>query len=331
MYGRSWFLAAPAVAIAALWCGVVPLAGQARQTPPKAATKNWVPPRTPDGRPDLQGIWNFSSLTPLERPGQFAGKDVLTEEELAEFEKQAVERNDADRRTPGTAADVNLAYNNFWYDRGAKSTNRTSLVVDPPDGRVPALTAEGQRRAAARAEARRQHGPADSPEDRSLAERCLLFGAGPPMMPGPYNNNVQVVQSRDQVVIHTEMIHDARIVPLDGRPHLSARVRLWMGDSRGHWEGDTLVVDTTNFSDRTNVRGSDENLHLIERFTLVDADTLIYRYTVDDSTVFTRPWTVEIPLARTEDHIYEYACHEANYGMTGILKGARADEAAAGK
>ena len=331
MGGRSWFLAAPAAAIAALWFGVVPLAGQARPTPPKAAAKNWIPPRTSDGRPDLQGIWNFSSLTPLERPGQFAGKDVLTEEELAEFEKQAVERNDADRRTPGTAADVNLAYNNFWYDRGAKSTNRTSLVVDPPDGRVPALTPEGQRRAAARAEARRQHGPADSPEDRSLAERCLLFGAGPPMMPGPYNNNVQVVQSRDQVVIHTEMIHDARIVPLDGRPHLSPRVRLWMGDSRGHWEGDTLVVDTTNFSDRTNFRGSDENLHLIERFTLVDADTLIYRYTIDDPTVFTRLWTVEIPLARTEDHIYEYACHEANYGMMGILKGARADEAAAGK
>ena len=284
--------------------------------------------RAAASRPDLEGIWSFASLTPLERPAQFAAKEVLNDEEAAEFEKQSLERNNADRRPPGTAADVALAYNNFWYDRGTKivGTKRTSLIVDPPDGRIPALTAAGQARAAARAEARSQHGPADGPEDRSLAERCLLFTAGPPMLPGPYNNNVQIVQSRDHVVISNEMIHDARVVPTTPRPHLPKTIRRWQGDSRGRWEGDVLVVDTTNFSDRTNVRGSDENLHLIERFARLDANTLMYQFTVDDPTAFTRPWTAAIPLTRSEDRIYEYACHEGNYAMGGMLRGARAQE-----
>ena len=285
-------------------------------------------PRTPDGRPDLQGTWNFSSLTPLERPAQFAGKAVLTEQEAALFEQQTLERNNADRRRDTADADVAQAYNDAWYDRGTKTvgTRRSSLIVDPPDGRIPALTGAGQARAAARAEARRQHGPADGPEDRSLAERCLLFNAGPPLLPGPYNNNVQIVQTRDYITIANEMIHDARIVPLDGRPHLLSAVRRWQGDPRGRWEGDTLVIETANFSDRTNFRGADEHLHLVERFRRVDAHTLDYTFTVDDPTVFSRPWTVALPLTRSDGLIYEYACHEANYGMEGILRGARAQE-----
>ncbi|HEV3062799.1 MAG TPA: hypothetical protein VGY48_31420 [Vicinamibacterales bacterium] len=283
--------------------------------------------RTPDGRPDLQGTWNFSSLTPLERPAQFAGKPVLTEEEAALFERQTLERNNADRRRETADADVAQAYNDAWYDRGTKTvgTRRSSLIVDPPDGRIPALTSEGQARAAARAEVRRQRGSADGPEDRSLAERCLLFNAGPPLLPGPYNNNFQIVQTRDYVAIANEMIHDVRVVPLDGRPHLPPAVRRWQGDPRGHWEGDTLVVDTTNFSDRTNFRGADENLHLVERFRRVDAHTLDYTFTVDDPHVFSRAWTVALPMTRSEGPIYEYACHEANYAMVGILRGARAE------
>ncbi len=285
-------------------------------------------PRTPDGRPDLQGTWNFSSLTPLERPAQFAGKPVLTEAEAAEFERETLQRIDADRRRETADADVAQAYNNAWYDRGTKvvAGRRSSLIIEPPDGRIPALTASGQAIAAARAEARRGRGPADGPEDRSLAERCLLFNAGPPLLPGPYNNNLQIIQTRDYVVIANEMIHDVRIVPLDGRPHLPAAIRRWQGDPRGHWEGDTLVVETTNFSDRTSFRGSDTSLRLVERFRRVDAKTLDYQFTVDNPSVFSRPWTVSLPMTASDGRIYEYACHEANYAMIGILRGARAQE-----
>ncbi len=282
-----------------------------------------------DRRPDLDGVWNYATLTPLERPGQYADKPVLTDEEAEAFEREALQRNDADRRPPaGSDADVALAYNNAWYDRGSKvvGTRRTSIITDPPDGRIPALTAEGQHRATMRADARRQHGPADGPEDRSLAERCLLFGAGPPMLPGPYNNNVQILQTRNFVVIANEMIHDARIVPLNGGPRLPGSLRRWQGDPRGHWDGETLVVDTTNFSDRTNVRGSDEQLHLVERFRRVDANTLLYEFTVDDPTAFTKSWSGAIPMTKSIEPIYEYACHEANYAMGGILRGARAQE-----
>ena len=286
------------------------------------------PPRPRDGHPDLQGIWNFSSLTPLERPDQFANKPVLTDAEAAEFERETLERTNADRRRDTAAADVAQAYNNAWYDRGTKvvGTKRSSLIIDPPDGRIPPLNASGQAAAAARAEARRGRGPADGPEDRSLAERCLLFNAGPPLLPGPYNNNLRIVQTRDYVVIANEMIHDVRIVPLDGRPHLAAGMRRWQGDPRGHWDGDTLVVETTNFSDRTSFRGSDTHLRLVERFRRVDAKTLDYQFTVDDASVFSRPWTVSLPMTTSDGPIYEYACHEGNYAMTGILRGARAQE-----
>jgi hypothetical protein len=287
-------------------------------------------PRSTSGQPDLQGTWNFSTITPLERPAEFAGKEFLSETEAAAFEARTVQRNNRDTRESSADADVASAYNEFWWDRGVHAARvngrvRTSLIVDPPDGRIPALTPEGQQRAAARAEARRLH-PADGPEDRSLGERCLLFNAGPPMQSGPYNNYVQILQSSDYVVILNEMIHDSRIVPLDGRPHLPPAVRRLLGDSRGHWDGSTLVVETTNFSDKTNVRGSGEQLRLTERFTRADAKTLLYQFTVDDPASFVKPWTAVLPMAKTDDRIYEYACHEGNYAMTGILRGARSGE-----
>ena len=241
-----------------------------------------------------------------------------------------MQRNNRDTRESSADADVASAYNEFWWDRGVHAARvhgrvRTSLIVDPPDGKIPALTADGQQRAALRADARRQH-PADGPEERSLGERCLLFNAGPPMLSGPYNNYVQILQTPDYVVILNEMIHDSRIVPLDGRPHLPSAVRRMLGDSRGHWDGHTLVVETTNFSDKTNVRGSGEKLRLTERFTRADAKTLLYEFTVDDPASFVKPWTAVLPMAKTDDQIYEYACHEGNYAMTGILRGARATD-----
>jgi hypothetical protein len=303
----------------------VPAAGQ--------APAKWTVPRTPDGRPDLQGVWSYATLTPLERPAELAGKEFLTEREAADYEQRTLRENNRDRRDGSAEADVTRAYNDFWWDRGTKVvvTRRTSLVVDPPDGRIPPLTPEAQKRAAARNEARRLH-PADGPEDRPLAERCILFGnGGAPMLPTAYNNNAQFFQTRDYVVIINEMVHDARVIPLDGRPRLPGNVRQWLGDSRGRWEGDTLVVETTNFTDKSNFRGSGENLRLIERFTRISQDTLLYEFTVDDPDSFTRPWKVELPLWKNPELVYEYACHEGNFGMAGALAGfrkAEADEAA---
>jgi hypothetical protein len=282
-----------------------------------------------DGHPDIQGVWNFSTLTPLERSAEFAGRATMTAAEAAAYERRTLERNNRDRREATPEADVSSAYNEFWWDRGTtlatvRGEKRTSLIVDPPDGRIPALTAEAQQRASARADARRQH--ADGPEDRSLGERCLMFNAGPPMLPGPYNNYVQIFQTPDHVAINNEMIHDARVVPLDRSPHVPSVIRRWQGDSRGRWEGATLVVDTTNFTDKTNFRGASEKLHLIERFTRVDADTLLYEFTVDDPSSFVKPWSAALPMRRTSDRIFEYACHEGNYALTGILQGARYSE-----
>jgi len=309
---------ARAAACAATIAGVVALA-----VAPAAGQVAGAVPRTSDGRPDLQGNWSFATVTPLERPADLAGKATFTQEEAEEYARRVIDRNDSDRRTPGTAGDVALAYNNFWYDRGTSTvgTRQTSLIVDPKDGRLPALTEEGQRAAGKRAEIRGHN--TEGPEERSLAERCLLFNAGPPLLPGPYNNNLQIVQTRDYVVIANEMIHDVRVVPLDGRPHLPSQIRHWLGDPRGRWEGDTLIVESTNFTDKTAVRGTDRNLHLIERFRRVDANTLQYEFTVDDPTAFSKPWTVSLPMARFDEQIYEYACHEANYAMEGMLKAAR--------
>jgi len=293
--------------------------------------EKFVVPRTANGQPDLQGIWSNAVITPLERPADLADKPFLTEEEAIEYERRRREESNMDRRTGDAAEDVRGAYNNFWWDRGENvaATRRTSLVIDPPDGRIPELTAEAKRRGEARAERRRMH-PADGPEDRSLADRCINWGsAGPPMLPSAYNNNFQLVQTDDYVLLINEMIHDARIVPLDGRAPLPAGVRQWMGSSRGHWDGDTLVVETTNFTDETNFRGASEDMRLTERFTRVADDILLYEFTVDDPSAFTAPWTVQIPARRSDGLIYEYACHEGNQSMIGILGGARAEERAA--
>jgi hypothetical protein len=288
--------------------------------------------RTPDGRPDLQGSWSFATITPFERPGELGDKATLSDAEVQQLEEQAAARNKQDEgRQRGTAADVSRAYNDFWYDRGTRvaGTRQTSIVVDPPDGRIPPLTPEAQARVSARAAARKQRGPADGPEDRSLGERCILgFNAGPPFVPSAYNNNVQIVQTKDYVVLMTEMVHDARIVPIDGRSHAPAGVRLWMGDSRGRWEGDTLVVETTNFSDKNLYRNATPNLKLIERFSLAPQGLLLYEFTINDPATWTRQWSGRVPLEKLDGEIYEYACHEGNLGMEGILKGARADDRA---
>ncbi len=280
------------------------------------------------GQTDLQGLWTNSTITPFERPKELAGKAFYTKEEAAAYEKRVAASSNRDQRGATAEADVAGAYNDFWFDRGTKvvPTLRTSFVIDPPDGRIPALTAEAQKAAAERAEIAKR--VPEGPEDMGLPERCLLWpNAGPPMLPTGYNNNYQIVQVPGYVMILSEMAHDVRIIPLDGSPHLPANMRLWLGDSRGHWEGKTLVVDTTNFTDKTHFRGADRNLHLTERFTRVDAGTIQYEFTVDDPTSFTRPWTAQVPLTKTAGPIYEYACHEGNYAMFNILKGARAQEA----
>ncbi len=292
----------------------------------QAANKAWTVPRTPDGRPDLQGVWTNTTITPLERPPELAGKAYFTPQEAAEYEKKTVATQTGDRRDGGTEADVARSYNEFWRDRGTKVVPdlRTSLIVDPPDGRVPALTPEAQKRVAETAAMMRAHAT-DGPEYRNLWERCLTRGL--PMLPGPYNNDFQIVQAPGYVVILHEMIHDARIIPLDGRPHVPQSVRQWMGDGRGHWEGDTLVVETTNFSEKTNFRGANAGMHLVERFTRVGPEEIRYEFAVDDPTTFTKPWKAEIPMTKAEGQIFEYACHEGNYALADILRGARAAEA----
>jgi hypothetical protein len=273
--------------------------------------------RTPEGQPDLQGVWGYATITPMERPDNLGGRAVLTDEEAEEQNEDARTRNDRAPTggSPGT-------YNSFWWDRGQiLPDRRASLVVDPPDGRVPPLTTEAQQRQTVRA-AGRTPGPPAGPEDRSLWERCLTRTL--PTLPGAYNNNIQIVQSREYVVILNEMIHEARIIPLDGRPNVGAPQ--WRGESRGRWEGDTLVVETVNFNEKTNFRGSNVKLKLVERYSRVDADTLLHEVTINDPTTWARPWTVSFPMTRNEELIYEYACHEGNYGMFGILAGARADD-----
>ncbi len=295
-------------------------------------------PRTPDGHPDLQGVWTNATVTPFQRPKELGAKQFFTAEEAAAFEKQRVRQGNADliEGDRGASDLARRAYNNFWTDRGSRvsKTMRTSLVMDPPDGRIPPFTAAAQKRFDAFHAQLAQH-PSDGPEDRLLTERCILFGAsGPPMLPEPYNNNYEIVQRRGVVAIAVEMNHETRIIPLDGSPHLPPEIHQWTGDSRGHWEGDTLVVDTTNFKFNNQSRFgvgyldgmTDGNLHVVERFRRTDPNTIIYQATVDDPTVYTKPWSVEISMAKRADRIFEYACHEGNYAMTDILSGARAEE-----
>jgi hypothetical protein len=313
--------------IAITFAGVVALSAGllAGQAPPSSTRGRSAPiPRMSDGKPDMNGSWSYATLTPLERPGSLSAKTEFTEEEAAEFQAETLKNRNQDRRDGrGTNADVGRAYNDFWWDFGRNvSGTQTALVIDPPDGHIPPLTADAEQRNASRAQARAKKGPADDPEDRSLWERCVTRQL--PTLPGPYNNNIQIFQTKDHVVIVNEMIHEARVIPLDGRPH--GKLRQWHGDSRGRWDGDTLVVDTINFSDKTNFRGSNLNLHLTERYRLSDRGTLVFQVTIEDPMTFTKPWTVQIPMAINEAGIFEYACHEANYGLKGILTGTRAEE-----
>ena len=282
--------------------------------------------RTPDGRPDLQGAWDFGSVTSLQRPAALAGKEFLTEEDVSALEAQSA-AGQVDRPPrpgdPGT-------YNQFWADRGTKvaGTRRTSLIVDPPGGRLPAYVPDGKARMAAREEARRRNA---GPEDRDVDERCILgFNSGPPMLPGAYNNFAQLFQIPGYVVIL-----NVRIIPLDGRPPLPSQIHQWKGDSRGHWEGDVLVVETRNFMDLGTTHPAPNmellealgpHLHLVERFSRLDADRLLYQFTINDPTAWTKPWSAEMTMTKTEDTLYEYACHEGNYGLFNILAGAQTAE-----
>jgi len=286
-----------------------------------AQAKKPAVPRLADGHPDLQGTWDFAQLTPFEKPGDYAGKNAITQEEAEEFAQKRIETSDKDRRDGGAAADVERAYNDFWWDFGKRIAKQTSLVVDPPDGHVPALTAGAQKRIADR------RGRFDNPEERPLAERCILgFNSGPPMVPSAYNNNMQLVQTRDRVLILNEMIHSARLVDMTGRPHHPSNMRFLTGDAIGRWDGDTLVVDTTNFAIEGGFRGASQNLHLIEHFTREGPDALRYEFTVDDPQTWTQKWSASIPMVKTEERIFEYACHEGNYALGGVLQGARYQE-----
>ena len=292
-------------------------------------------PKTAWGAPDLQGVWDFRTITPLQRPEDLGDKAFLTEEEAVQREQAAVERdielwNQEARRTE---AGGNVGgYNNFWMDRGTRviGTRRTSLIVDPPNGRMPESTEAGQARAAAGRGSFSDQLPA-SYTDLSNADRCLMgFNAGPPITPGGYNQNVQIFQTPGHLVLMTEMVHTVRSVPLDDRPAVDdERLAQWSGNSRGYWEGDTLVVETTNFDTDRNWRGSSTGMRLVERFTRVDETTLEYEYTVDDPNTWTEPWTVNLPMTLNELPMFEYACHEGNYSMDAMLGGARADERAA--
>ena len=306
-------------------------------TPLTAAAqgKASTPPRTPDGKPNLAGIYSFSTITPLQRPSTLAGKAALSDEEAAEFEAAENTRLNRDLFDPvkgqpsaGYAPRAEggvLSYNEFWYERGSRLTKdrRTSLIVDPPSGTIP-LTDAARRRIAERTQLSNS-GAGDSYEDRPLADRCLIgFNSGPPMTPGAYNNNVQIMQVPGQVVIINEMVHNARIIPTDGRPH--TKLRQWSGDSRGRWEGDTLVVETINFRRETSLQGSTADTTLVERFTRIDPDTIKYEFTVSDPHSYTQPWSAMLPLSKIPGPIFEYGCHEGNYALPNILAGARAQE-----
>jgi hypothetical protein len=302
------------------------LYGQLAKPLPDAKTKTaWNVPRTPDGHPDLQGVWSNASLTPLERPKQLGAKEFYTEEELAALKARPGGTRASDR-APTVEAHYDLSQFGLDSSQFKLAKNlRTSIIVGS-DGRVPPLLPERAKVVAARAAYNREH-LFDGPENRGLAERCILWGSeGPPMLPVGYNANLQIFQNADHVAILQEMIHDARVIPTNRQPHLSSGVRQWFGDSRGHWEGDTLVVDTTNFNDKTAFRGSTENLHVTERFTLTAQNTILYQFTVEDPAAWAKPWSGEVPMLRTTDRIFEYACHEGNLGMPNILSGARAEE-----
>jgi hypothetical protein len=297
--------------------------------PTAAQTKKWTVPRTPDGHPDLQGFWNNTTYTPLERP-KGIDKEFFTREEVVELMKRAASE-EAEQTTPGTVEDVHYDFTQFGLDKSQSPLAlnlRTSLIVDPADGRLPPMTEDGRRRAAARADARKRMGaPTDAVQNQSFMVRCILMDRnGPPMLAGAYNNNYQIVQSAGTVMILVEMLHDPRIVPLDRVAPLASNVRQLEGSSRGRWDGNTLVIETANFTDKTAFQGSSEDMRLTERFTRVSDDTLMYRFTVDDPATWTRPWSAEVPWKKAIGPLFEHACHEGNYGLYNTLAGARAEE-----
>jgi hypothetical protein len=307
------------------------------QSPTPAAADKWKAPRTPDGHPDLHGIWTMHTFTPLVRPARYADREFLTKEEVAELETLLTQddvdplaagifgASDEERRKRIVQNDPTHYDNALWLTTELRplSSNRTSLIYDPPDGKIPPLTPDAVQRAAAR----RAAGGFDSYETRPLSERCIMLAnEGPPMLPPAYNDVLQIIQAPGYVIVFREMETAPRLIPTDGRPHVSENIRRWAGDSRGRWEGDTLVVDTTNFTDRTAFQGSSSALHVVERFTRASADTILYRFTVDDPNTWTKPWSAQIPMTATKGPLYEYACHEGNYGLPDILRGARFTE-----
>jgi hypothetical protein len=304
------------------WLMLPVSAGQNRPATPAGAAA-----KTPWGDPDLQGLWTNTTTTPLERLPEASDKTVLSDEERQALSKKVAERLDQDRPRPGQV----VPYNEFWYERGVLN-NRTSLIIDPPDGRLPPFTPQAQKRWDAVVAAVKQN-KSDSHLDRGAYDRCITRGMPGSMLPGFYNHNYHIMQTPGYVVILVEMIHDARIIPLDGRKHLAPGMRQWLGDSRGRWEGSTLVVETTNFNDKVFERGAaigyGGNMRMVERFTRTGPESIDYQFTVEDASTFTKPWTVAAPMIKTAGPIYEYACHEGNYAMTGILSGARSEEAAA--
>ena len=327
-----------------LMVSVLLAAGPVGAQTPGTEAERWAAQRTPDGHPDLQGIWTTQTFTPLQRSERFAGQEFLTEEQAAQLAEvltaqgvdplkvsafaQALAETDAEERRDTTVQTDPTHYDNAMWLRTAKpkglSSRRTSLIVDPPDGRIPPQTPEGRERAAARQELRGY----DSFANRPLSERCLVWAhEGPPMVPPPYNDIYQIFQIPGYVVLFPELANNAaRIIPTNGQAHLPEHVRQWSGDSIGRWDGDTLVVDTTNFTDRTAFQGSGEALHVVERFTRVAADTILYEFTLDDPSTWERPWSVEIPMVKTDGRLFEYTCHEGNYGMRNTLRGARAGD-----
>ena len=325
------------LALGAIAAGQSPVA--AAKAPLKTAARKWSVPRTADGQPDLQGTWDAASMTPLERPVELGTKDVYTSEEAAAYERKRGTDLNRDRRDGSADADLARAYNDSWFDRGAHLgfTLRTSRLVEPANGRFPAMTPEAQKKYQEIRSWMAEHAN-DGPETRTLYDRCLVFSqSGPPLIPGNYNNLFQIVQTADIVALQSEMGHQTRAVPLAKgaqRPHLPSSVKQWEGDSLAHWEGDTLVVETSNFRSNEQSRFgvqydygmTDDNLRVVERFTRTGPTTLIYRATVTDPTVYTAPWTIELPMQKTSDQVFEYACHEGNYGLAGILSGARAEE-----
>jgi hypothetical protein len=330
---HSTFFAPGALALGILF------ALNAHANDPAKPQAKYTVPKTEFGAPELRGVWNFSSNTPLERPAQYKDREFLTREEVKKISAQVQKRSEESDSSSGGSGGVG-GYNQFWVESAAQDENfRTSLIVDPPDGRMPAYQpgirpefgglgpdTGGQRPVRFRVGGVRK----DGPEDRGLSERCLMgFNSGPPFMPSMYNNNVQIFQSKKTVVLMTEMIHDARTVKMDDRPQLDASLEQWSGDSRGHYEGNTLVVEARNFTDKVQSfrgAGSGKTLHLVERFTRVGPDRVDYEFTIDDPRTFVKPVTVLVPMIRADGEVFEYACHEGNYGMFNMLSGARQEE-----